>query len=95
MNRFNLEDNITAAWSHTERDIENILAEHYDGIQPVSADILHALKLNHNLRMKRVWSTFEQIIKDQSFDPPIGEDCEPEIGNPYDNTLGVQGESKC
>ena len=87
MNRFNLEQNITTAWSNTEDDIDNILGTHYDDPSgPMSEDelmnALHALKLNHNLRMGRVWNTFEQIIKDKSFDPPIGEDCVPETGTP-------------
>ncbi|MBC8416710.1 hypothetical protein H8E06_00075 [bacterium] len=100
MNRFNLETDIIKAWSNTEDDIDDILYAHFDKASSRLSDeelknALRSLKLKHNLRMGRAWDTFTQIIKDKSFEPPIGEDCEPETGTPYDNTLGVQGESKC
>jgi len=76
MNRFNLEDRITAAWSNTEEDIENILHAHFDSEKgPMSEDelmnALSGLKQSHNLRMERLWETFEQIIKDKSFEPVL------------------------
>ena len=71
--RFDLEDRIMVAWQ-TSDDLEDILHAHFDSKKgPLSEDelmnALQGLQTSHDIRMQRLWETFEQIIKDKSFEP--------------------------
>lgn len=87
MNRFDLEQQITSAWSGTEDDIENILHAHFDSpdtglTEDELMNSLTGLKQAHNLRMQKLFDVFEQIIKDKSFEPATEEEI-TKIKNDY------------
>lgn len=76
--RFDLEGRIMMAWQ-TSDDLEDILHAHFDSEKgPLSQDqlmnTLQGIQTFHNIRMQRLWETFERIIKDKSFEPMTEEE---------------------
>ena len=61
MTKFELEDNIMKAWCIVE-DLQLIQSRIHNMSQDEIADVLKGLYITQELRMERLWSTFEKMM---------------------------------